>query len=276
MSERRFYIYCDESIKNGKKYSDFYGGVIIDSKDFEEIRLNLEKLKSELGISDEIKWTKTDMQRAEPYMKMMDAFFEYIFSGRIKFRLMFRQNRFKATGLTDYHRDNRFFLLYYQFLKSAFGLRFAGSELLAQKVNLEIFFDRLPDKESKNTLFKKNIFGLQYLPEFLESHIQIREDAIIEVESHKHILLQCLDVVLGGMAFRLNEMHLEKEVGKRTRGKRTIAKERLYKHIHSKIIQIFPHFNIGISTGLQSEKRNLWRFSYRHWSFIPKTWEFIE
>lgn len=213
---------------------------------------------------------------ARTVQKMVDAFFDLIESGKLKVRIMFQQNRFKARGLTDYHREHHFFLLYYQFLKSAFGLRYAGQELPAEVVHLELLFDWLPDKVEKNKLFKRYIFGLQYLPMFIESNIRIREDAIMEVDSHRHILLQCLDMVLGAMAFRLNEMHKEKEPGKRLRGKRTIAKERLYKHILGRVRQLRPNFNIGISTSLDGEVRNLWRYSYRHWRFQPKNWEVQE
>ena len=39
--------------------------------------------------------------------------------------------------------------------------------------------------------------------------------------------MQCLDIVLGAMAFRLNDMHKEKRPDTNRRGKRTIAKEKL-------------------------------------------------
>ncbi|MFN0036801.1 MAG: DUF3800 domain-containing protein [Saprospiraceae bacterium] len=276
MKERRFYIYCDESVKKGKRFSDFYGGVMVDAQEFEAIDQRLSDLKTSVGLSDEIKWTKTDMLRVEPYKRMVDEFFGHITSGKLKVRIMFRQNRYQPTGLTDYHREHHFFLLYYQFLKLCFGLRYAGQELRADAVHLELFFDSLPDKAEKNNLFKRYIYGLQFLIPFIESNVRIREDAIMEVDSHKHILLQCLDMVLGAMAFRLNEMHLEKEPAKRMRGKRTIAKERLYKHILGKVREIYPNFNIGISTSLQGEVLNLWRYPYRHFRFLPKNWELAE
>jgi len=276
MEERRFYIYCDESVKKGKRFSDFYGGVMVDAKDFEAVTGQLTALKSSLNLLDEIKWTKTDMLRVEPYKQMIDALFDFVASNKLKIRIMFRQNRFQATGLTDYHREHHFFLLYYQFLKMCFGLRYAGQELKANAVHLELLFDSLPDKEEKNALFKRYIYGLQFLIPFIDSNILIREDAIMEVDSHKHILLQCLDMVLGAMAFRLNEMHREKEPGKRLRGKRTIAKERLYKHILERIRKIYPNFNIGISTSLQGEVENLWKYPYRHFRFVPKNWELQE
>jgi hypothetical protein len=53
------------------------------------------------------------------------------------------------------------------------------------------------------------------------------------------------------------------------RGKRTIAKERLYKHINKKICEIRPRFNVGITTGLDGDTRNKLLHPYRHWLFIP-------
>ena len=71
------------------------------------------------------------------------------------------------------------------------------------------------------------------------------------------------------MQFRLNDKHKEKLPGSSRRGKKTIAKEKLYKHINSRIRDIYPGFNIGITTGKQDDITNLWKHSYRHWMFIP-------
>ncbi len=64
---------------------------------------------------------------------------------------------------------------------------------------------------------------------------------------------------LGAMAFRLNDKHLVKPPGQVRRGKRTIAKEKLYKHILGRIRQLYPNFNIGESTGMQGDRANRWR-----------------
>jgi len=48
------------------------------------------------------------------------------------------------------------------------------------------------------------------------------------------------------------------------------AKEALYKHIHRHIQNIYQNFNVGISTGMQGNRTNLWHHRYRHWLFIPK------
>jgi hypothetical protein len=92
-----------------------------------------------------------------------------------------------------------------------------------------------------------------------------------EVDSKEHVILQALDVILGSIQFRLNDKHLEKPEGSRVRGKRTIAKERVYKHILAGIRQVSGRkaFNIGISTGMDVGWESRWLDPYRHWLFKP-------
>jgi len=75
------------------------------------------------------------------------------------------------------------------------------------------------------------------------------------------------------MCFRLNDKHKERPLGQRFRGKRTIAKEKLYKFLLGRIKDIYPNFNVGESTGTQGDRANRWRHPYRHWKFIPKDHE---
>jgi hypothetical protein len=75
------------------------------------------------------------------------------------------------------------------------------------------------------------------------------------------------------MQFRLNDSHKEKPEGARLRGKRTIAKEKLYKHINQRIRRIYPGFNIGVNTSTRNEPENRWRDPYRHWLFKPSEYE---
>ena len=106
--------------------------------------------------------------------------------------------------------------------------------------------------------------------EHFHGHLHIRDGDIAEVCSHDHVLLQCTDIVLGAMFFRLNKLHLEKPEGSRVRGKRTIAKEHLYQHINARIREILPYFNIGISTGSRNYQNAYWELPYSHWKFVPK------
>lgn len=269
----RYFIWCDESVTKGKLFSDFYGGVLVNTNDFESMNKALNDKFDELSLGSELKWQKINNHQEEGYKAMMDLFFEFIKAGKAKVRIMFTQNAYKIKAETAYQKQNKYHLLYYQFIKHAFGLKFIdGSDLN----HLNFFFDRIPEAKEKNEIFKNHIYSLQRLPEFHKANIIIKPDDIAEVDSEKHIFLQCLDVVLGAMAFRLNKMHLAIPDGKKRRGKRTLAKERVYKHILNHIKQIYPNFNIGISTGLEGNKDNLWIQEYRHWRFLPYNWEVVE
>lgn len=79
-----------------------------------------------------------------------------------------------------------------------------------------------------------------------------------------------MDIILGTMNFKLNNMDKEKVPNSRLRGRRTIAKEKLYKNILRNIKIIYPNFNIGISTSNRGDFTNNWKDSYRHWCFKSK------
>lgn len=264
-----FYIFCDESLKKGKYYSNFYGGLLIDKKDFEKANNVLLSKLQDLNIENsELKWSIVNTFGLDYYIQMMDVFFEFVKANIIKIRIMFTDNRFLAEKVSKEYRNKEYHLLYYQFLKHAFGFKHLYSDV---PIDLEFFFDELPDNREKNEEFKKFVYGIQFLPNFRNSKIQIKKTAIYEVDSKKHILMQCLDIALGAMAFRLNDMHKEKRPETNRRGKRTIAKEKLYKHINKKIREIRPNFNIGISTGIDGDIQNRFTHAYRHWLFIPSS-----
>jgi hypothetical protein len=178
---------------------------------------------------------------------------------------MFTQNMNVAKNLTQRHIDEKYFILYYQFLKHAFGLHCSPVE--AGGVGLRIYPDQLPDTSEKAEQFRSYIVALEKSPYFRARKISIIPENVIDVRSHDHVVLQCLDIVTGAMWFRLNDMHLEK-VSPRRRGKRTKAKERVYKHINSRIQAIYPRFNIGVSTA-RTKETSAWDHPYRHWLFVP-------
>lgn len=78
-----------------------------------------------------------------------------------------------------------------------------------------------------------------------------------------------MDVILGAICFKLNEKDKLKAEGEKKIGKRTLVKLKLYKHINARIREIYPNFNIGITTPIRISSDS-WTQVYRHWSFIPK------
>ena len=54
------YIWLDESDKHGTYYSNFYGGILVQSQHKEEVLRRMSAIIEELGIKDEIKWQKVN------------------------------------------------------------------------------------------------------------------------------------------------------------------------------------------------------------------------
>lgn len=273
MKNNRYYLYCDESIKKGKHYSNFYGGALINAKDFKLITDVLtEKRIHGIGTS-ELKWQKITALNYRDYIDAVDTFFDFIQAGKVKVRIMFTNNRFTKPDLNDEQLSNQYFRLYYQFIKHTFGLRHLSPN---DNNHLEIFLDNIPDKEENCKKFKAYLHGIQHLPNFIDVNLIIKENQISEVDSKNHIIMQYLDVVLGAMALKLNKLFEVKEETTNKRGKKTIAKEKVYKHINKRIREIYPNFNIGITTGFKSDFANTFLMPYRHWVFVGKNSERVK
>jgi hypothetical protein len=271
MKDSEYIIFCDESDKKGPFYSNFYGGVLVGISSYQKITARLEHKKRSLGFGKEIKWQRVSDQYLEKYKSLMEAFFSEISANRLKVRIMFRQNTHVRKRNSDKDDDLEYFKLYYQFIKHGFGLSYIDHQ--HPEVHLRLYFDQFPDTSERAVQFKGFLMGLQEVATFKNAKLKIRDGDITEVMSHDHILLQCLDVVLGAMSFRLNNRHKEKPPGQYRRGKRTVAKEQLYKYILSEIRNLYPGFNTGISTGKAKGMESLWLDRYRHWQFLPK--EFV-
>jgi hypothetical protein len=264
---REYVIYTDESSRSGRHFGNFYGGALIRSDDLEYVREHLQSQANRLGLGAEIKWRKVSEAYLDRYMAMMDAFFDLVAGDLIKTRIMFTQSP-NVPALTPYHREHQYHLLYYQFFKYAFGLRYSNPD--HEEVSLRVYLDRLPDSREKNAVFKSHLLTLQHCAEYTAARICIPPDQVAEVDSHEHLPLQCVDIVLGAMQFRLNESHRDDREHFGPAGKKTVAKNRLYEHIRARIGQIHPNFVIGESTARTRDDESRWRHPYRHWLFVPR------
>ncbi len=264
-----YLIYCDESDKDGELYSDFFGGCMVSGKDAPAVIDALNRKKKELHLLGEIKWTKVTEQYLDRYIQVIDLFFDYIRDGKVKMRVMFRKTKDEPSRPTQKNKDDKYFKLYYQFIKHSFGLSNIPAD--EGEVFVRIYFDQLPDKKEKCDEFKEFIRNLPRTKGYREAmgHVRIRKEDVTEVCSHDHVLLQCADIVLGAMNFRLNQMHRRTGENGR-RGKRTVAKEKLYVHINQRISEMLPNFNIGISTGAHGCENPGRELPYAHWRFIPR------
>lgn len=120
--------------------------------------------------------------------------------------------------------------------------------------------------------FRAYLATLSEFPVFKAARIVLTKGNIAAINSEDHLIAQALDVVLGAVQFRLNDKHKEKKFGTNRRGKRTVAKEKVYKHILARIRKLYPGFNVGVSTG-RANNRDLWFHKYRHWRFRSSDYE---
>lgn len=264
-----YIIYSDESEDKGKYFSNFYGGLLVKSSHLSYVNATLTKTAHNNNIHKEIKWSKTTANYLKKYIDFIDTFFDLVEENKVKVRIMFTKNEYVPV-LNKEQITNSYELLYYQFLKHSFGLIHSNDS--DETIKIRLYLDKIPKNKEKIQIFKGHILAINKLQQFKDAKIRFDENNFTDVESEKHILLQALDVVLGSIQFRLNDKHKIKPRGKYRRGKKTIAKEKLYKHINRRIRKIYPYFNIGVTTGKKSLE-DRWLHPYRHWLFTPHTYK---
>jgi hypothetical protein len=159
------------------------------------------------------------------------------------------------------------------FIRHAFGLQ--HSPKIDGGVRIRIYPDRIPNTAEQVAIFKTYLCNLSRRPDFRRLGLTIALEDVAEVISHEHDILQCLDVVLGSMNFRLNDRYLDRPDGASRRTKKTLARCRLYRRINQRIREIYPNFNVGISTGHQGDRSTRWGHPYRHWCFRSKNAETV-
>lgn len=263
----RYIIFCDESEGKGKFYSNFFGGVLVEASKQEAIEAELQQVKNELNIfNGEMKWQNITQPYAEKYVVFINAIFDIVERGDMKFRIMFTQNRNVAL-LKDYQVGEEYFLLYYQFIKHAFGLRYSTKN--GGSASAAVLLDDVPHNAVKLHDFKVYLSSLSIFPIWKNSKFSIAYEDIADVDSKKHNILQALDVVLGGMQSRMNEKHTKPVPPAKRRSKRARAKELVYKAIKNRIWTIYPNFNVGVSTATPDGLHQRFDHLYRHWQFVP-------
>jgi hypothetical protein len=266
MPDKSLILYCDESDDKGVFYSHFYGGALIQAKDQQELDRLLNQKKNDLNISAEMKWDRVSGPYQEKYIEFIRYFFTFVKDGRIKLRMMFTQNINQTRGLTDEQIGNDYFLLYYQFVKHAFGLRYCTEE--GGSATVQLLMDDVPQTSAKFEAFKDYMSSLSTFPIWKQAKLILPREGIASINSKEHPILQGLDITLGSIQSRLNEKHTKPIPPAKRRSKRAKAKEAVYKAVREEICDIYPNFNVGTSTAANNVNER-WIHAYRHWVFKP-------
>lgn len=263
---KRYIIYCDESDKKGAFYSHFYGGVLLEASKQQSVHAELQAVKDELQIFEgEMKWQRITESYADKYITFVNAVFDIIERGDLRVRIMCTQNR-HVPLLQEYQVGNDYFLLYYQFIKHAFGVRYCDGGVGSSAT---ILLDEVPHNSAKFDEFRDYLSSLSKYPIWKRAGFSIAYEDIAEIDSKQHNILQALDVTLGGMQSRMNEKHTRPIPPAKRRAKRARAKERVYKTIKDRIWSLYPNFNVGATTGHRNGPEDRFNMPYRHWIFVP-------
>lgn len=89
------HIWLDESDKHGTYYSNFYGGILVESRHREIVLQRMEAVKLKANIIDEIKWQKVNAYHFDKYIQLVDELFEMGKEGLLKIRIFFRHNQYE-------------------------------------------------------------------------------------------------------------------------------------------------------------------------------------
>lgn len=110
--KKQYLIYADESHRKGKFFSNFYGGALVNYTEIEKINGMIIAKKEELGLYQEVKWTKVTEQYLDKYLNLIDYFFDFVKKNKIKIRIMFRQMlKFLKTCQESIKKRNIFFYI---------------------------------------------------------------------------------------------------------------------------------------------------------------------
>lgn len=179
----RYLIYCDESEDKGPFYGNFYGGALVRENDRERVNERLDKIKTDHKIQGEMKWTKICDYNESAYISFVDEVFNILDENIMKMRIMFTQNINRKDHI-EYEPTNEFLVLYYQFLKHAFGLRYCNP-LQLHTIHFSVYLDEVPTKREDFATFKRYLSSLSDFPVFNRNKIQISYDDITDVDSKK-------------------------------------------------------------------------------------------
>jgi hypothetical protein len=260
--EKSYVVYCDESDRKGKHYSYFFGMIAFETENYSQIENFLFNCKTDINNNPyrgELKWSKISNSAQDEfiYKKFIDGIFDCLQSGKILIRIFCCDNIYMESSFND--EILSFHKLYYTSLVGNF-----------KYFNINrVHFDRLPYQNKEK---------IKEFKELIATGLNVKADNLIEVDSSKHSFSQAIDVILGAMSFRLNDKHKHKEKNQKQRGKKTIAKERMYKYIINKIriltpAEYYKYFDIKRNTPVYDNLRQsrLTSDKYRHWIHISSS-----
>ena len=259
-------VISDESERKGRRYSYFYGGLLIPNASIPECRFLLSAVALSCRIKGEIKWTKTSLHNVEAYMQMASTFLMLVEEGSCRLRVAYNSNDHLHAASAKRGTSKALYLkLYHNFLLNGFSLRWAN--LPPKSKDLFFLMDRLPvgadDGETFATTLSKIpnqwALGRCKVP---DSPFTVHHKNVSEIESSTCLLLQMVDMMTGAMYSLANE--LADQPGSGVDTNRGRAKNALGLHIIQRLRQMTRCPNLSVHE--TSAMSGSWfEVPYRHW-----------
>lgn len=237
---REYILYADESVEKGTYFSNFYGGLLISSRDRSAVISALEAEKARLNLYGEVKWQKVTPNYLDKYRSLSSLLFDLVRDGKVRLRILFTDNANAPDGLALLSHSQRFLQLYLAFIEHAFDIRFRSPR--DEPVRLRILLDELPVPVDDKRAFRQHVYRLNNGAAFQSGRVRVFPGDVGEVDSRDHVLLQCLDIVLGAMQSALNAR------GSSSSGKRSVSRRQMSSHILSLVKSIHPDFHMEVTT----------------------------
>lgn len=255
--KKKYVIVCDESTKKGDNFSYFYGGAMLLEEKYETISSILETYKNQFSLH-ELKRVKITELNYKYYIKVLDLFFTFVKSGDIKIRIMFSPN--DQLMRLDKSTNFTYTKFYHVFIVNAFNIFYAKQDL-----ELRLIFDDLPETKEQCITFKNCLINkINNNDKVNTNKAHVKRESIEEVDSKKHIILQCVDVLVGLTDFVLNTSKKEIQQSKRAQ-----AKYKVWQFIEEQIYSLNANFNL-LETTRPVYSHKGWKDKYRHFVYNQK------
>jgi len=180
-----------------------FGGLVIMQRELNQFNRMTDLYRLKFNMRSELKWSKVNTKKYFEYVEFINHFFN---ASKVNFHSLFLERaklNHKKFNMGD--RELGFYKFYYQILLHGFDNYVADST-----------YKFIIHPDHRSTPYKlddlKTVLNNGFKKKRGENYSPYR--SIEPVDSKKHNLMQLNDVLLGGLAYRLNGHHLKEGANK--------------------------------------------------------------